>query len=95
MRAVLCRELGGPEVLEVGEIEAPKPGPGEVLLAIHASGINFADTLMLSGKYRTRSTNGWRILSRVSLLDLFTMVRHTRQRNLILYRRATACPWQS
>ena len=54
MRAVLCRELGGHEVLEVGEIEAPEPGPGEVRLAIHAAGINFADTLMMTGKYQEK-----------------------------------------
>jgi NADPH2:quinone reductase len=54
MKAVLCRELGGPEVLSVGEIDAPEPGPGEVRIAIHAAGVNFADTLMLRGKYQEK-----------------------------------------
>ena len=32
MRAALFRRYGGPEVMEVGEVPAPEPGPGEVLV---------------------------------------------------------------
>ena len=54
MRAVLCREWGGPETLTIGEIEPPVPGPGEVLLAVEAAGVNFADTLIIQGKYQEK-----------------------------------------
>ena len=54
MRAVLCRDWGEPESLSLGEIEVPAPGPGEVRIAVAAAGINFADTLMIAGKYQER-----------------------------------------
>ena len=54
MRAVLCERWGEPEVLSLGEIEAPEPGAGEVRLAVHAAGVNFADILMVAGKYQEK-----------------------------------------
>jgi NADPH2:quinone reductase len=44
--------LGGP--LEPAELRDPAPGPGEVLLAVRACGVNFADTLMAEGRYQER-----------------------------------------
>lgn len=49
MRAVLVREPGGPEVLEVVDVEPPRPGPAEVLVEVAASGINFMDVYMRAG----------------------------------------------
>ena len=54
MRAVLCREWGGPEVLAPGEAERPVAGAGEVLVAVEAAGVNFADILMTAGKYQEK-----------------------------------------
>jgi len=54
MRAVLCKEWGGPEDLAIGEIESRDPGPGEIRVAIKAAGVNFADTLMIAGKYQEK-----------------------------------------
>ena len=54
MRAMLCHEWGGPEALTLGEIESPRPGPGEVAVAVEAAGVNFADTLMIAGKYQEK-----------------------------------------
>ena len=54
MRALLCTEWGPPDRLEIGECEAPHPGPGQVRIAVHACGINFADTLIIAGKYQVR-----------------------------------------
>ena len=54
MRAVLCERWGEPEVLRLGEIEAPEPGAGEVRLAVHAAGVNFADTLRIDGSYQCK-----------------------------------------
>ncbi len=51
MRAVLCREPGGPEVLEVRDVPDPTPGPGEVVIAIAASAINRADLQQRLGVY--------------------------------------------
>ncbi len=52
MKAVRCHEWGGPEVLAVEDVEAPRPGPGEVLIGVEASAVNFTDTLIVAGKYQ-------------------------------------------
>jgi NADPH:quinone reductase len=54
MKALLCRSLGGPETLEVAEIEAPVPGPGEIAIDVEGCGVNFADTLIIQGKYQVK-----------------------------------------
>ncbi len=51
MRAVVTDGAGGPEVLSVGEVEQPEPGPGEVLLEVRATAVNRADTLQRRGMY--------------------------------------------
>ncbi|WP_329004335.1 NADP-dependent oxidoreductase [Kribbella sp. NBC_00709] len=43
MRLVLQKEFGGPEVLRVVEVERPVPGPTEVLVEVHAAGVNPVD----------------------------------------------------
>ncbi len=54
MRAVLCREWGPPESLVVAETPSPTPGPGEVRIAVAACGVNFADTLIITGQYQEK-----------------------------------------
>ncbi|MBV9453919.1 MAG: NADPH:quinone oxidoreductase family protein [Rubrobacter sp.] len=52
MKAVLCKEWGEPSTLVVEEIEAEPLSAGEVLIEVHASGMNFADTLLIAGQYQ-------------------------------------------
>jgi len=54
VKALLCTAWGGPDALEIGERPAPSPGPGEIVVAVRACGLNFADTLMIQGKYQER-----------------------------------------
>jgi NADPH2:quinone reductase len=54
MRAVLCKELGGPEKLVIEDVPPPPIRPATVRIAIHAAGVNFADTLLISGQYQDR-----------------------------------------
>jgi NADPH:quinone reductase len=54
MRAVLCKEWGGPEKLVVEEVPSPAIRPGAVRVTIHAAGINFADLLLVSGQYQEK-----------------------------------------
>jgi NADPH:quinone reductase len=52
MRAVRIHGFGGPDVLRIDEVPSPEAGPGEVLLRVHAAGVNFADTEHRRGQYR-------------------------------------------
>lgn len=54
MRAVLCKEWGGPEKLVVEDVPSPPMRPGAVRVAVHAAGINFADLLLVSGQYQEK-----------------------------------------
>jgi NADPH2:quinone reductase len=54
MRAIVCRELGSADALAVEDVEDPRPGPGEALVEVHAAGLNFPDTLVISGGYQHR-----------------------------------------
>jgi NADPH:quinone reductase len=51
MKAVLVHEFGGPEVLKLEEVPTPKPAAGQVLVRIHAAGVNPYDTYMRAGTY--------------------------------------------
>jgi putative PIG3 family NAD(P)H quinone oxidoreductase len=51
MRAVVMTHAGGPEALVIREVPRPEPGPGEVLVRIHASAMNRADVLQREGRY--------------------------------------------
>jgi NADPH:quinone reductase-like Zn-dependent oxidoreductase len=52
MKAWLVRRFGGPEAMEyVADLPRPVPGPGQVLVEVRASGINFAETRMRAGTY--------------------------------------------
>ena len=52
MKAVLCKEFGPPETLIVEDIPSPEPGPGQVVLDVHAAAVNFPDTLIIENKYQ-------------------------------------------
>jgi NADPH:quinone reductase len=51
MRAIEIREPGGPEVLQGCDRPRPVPGPGELLIRVHAAGVNRPDVLQRKGGY--------------------------------------------
>lgn len=55
MRAIQMQEFGGPEVLELVEVETPVPAEGEVLVEVSAAGLNFADTHTRENVYVKRA----------------------------------------
>lgn len=52
MRAIRVEMYGSPDVLQVGDLEPPHPGPGQVLVDVAASGVNYVDTYQRSGTYQ-------------------------------------------
>jgi putative PIG3 family NAD(P)H quinone oxidoreductase len=51
MKAVVITKFGGPDVLAIQEAPRPQPGPGQVLVRVHATALNRADLLQRQGKY--------------------------------------------
>jgi NADPH2:quinone reductase len=50
--AIVARQAGGPEVLEYADVDQPVPGPGQLLVKVSATGVNFIDTYKRSGTYK-------------------------------------------
>jgi NADPH:quinone reductase len=51
MKAIRVHQFGGPEVLRLEEVPTPQPGPGEVLVRMHAIGVNPVETYIRAGTY--------------------------------------------
>jgi NADPH2:quinone reductase len=54
MRALMCRAWGEVDGLRLEEVAAPTPGPDDVLIAVKATAVNYADALMTAGRYQTK-----------------------------------------
>jgi NADPH2:quinone reductase len=54
MKAVLCKQYGPPESLVVEDVPAPRAGPGQIVVAVAAAGVNFPDVLIIQGKYQLK-----------------------------------------
>jgi NADPH2:quinone reductase len=54
MRALICRQWGDIDGLELGEMPVPQPAADEVLIRVKATAVNYADAIMVAGKYQTR-----------------------------------------
>src|SRR5689334_13852650 len=52
MKAIQVKRIGSPEALEVVEIPTPAPGPGQALVKVEASGINYIDVYFRTGLYK-------------------------------------------
>jgi NADPH:quinone reductase len=54
VRAVVVEQTGGPEALEVTEVDVPEPGPGQVRVEVAGAGVNFIDVYKRTGVYPTK-----------------------------------------
>jgi NADPH2:quinone reductase len=54
MQAILCRAYGQPKDLVLAEAPDPQPGPGQVVIDVHAAGVNFPDVLLIQGLYQVK-----------------------------------------
>jgi NADPH2:quinone reductase len=51
MKAIVVTRFGGPEALQVQDVQGPQPKDNQILVNVKACGVNFADTMMVSGTY--------------------------------------------
>lgn len=56
MKAIRVHQFAGPEVMRLEDVPDPKPGPGQVVVRIHAAGVNPADTYIRAGTYARKPT---------------------------------------
>jgi NADPH2:quinone reductase len=57
MKAIVVESFGPAEIRpKLHSIKSPIPGVGEVLVDVHAAGLNFADLLVIEGKYQSLPT---------------------------------------
>src|SRR5215469_10312877 len=54
MRALICRDWGDIDRLELGEMPVPEPAADEVLIKVQATAVNYADAIMVAGRYQTK-----------------------------------------
>src|SRR5258706_7708307 len=54
MRAVLCRQWGSPDNLTLEDVPSRPLAPDQVRIRVRAAGLNFADSLMIAGKYQVK-----------------------------------------
>jgi NADPH:quinone reductase len=91
MRAVRCHQWGIPDVLRLDEFESPGLRPEQVRIRVHAAGINFADTLMVAGKYQVKPpfpfTPGLEVAGEVIEVGAAVPNVRPRQRVLAVLRR--------
>ena len=52
MKAIQIHETGGPEVLKLVELPIPQPGPGQVLIRVETTGVNFIEIYFRKGVYK-------------------------------------------
>lgn len=51
MKAIVVREFGGPDVMTLEDVADPVPGPGQILIKVHAVGVNPVETYIRAGSY--------------------------------------------
>ena len=55
MKALICSQYGPADLLSIGDLPDPIPGPDEVVIDVQVASLNFPDTLIIQGKYQFRS----------------------------------------
>jgi NADPH2:quinone reductase len=86
LKALLSRQVGGPETLTFEDVEDPAPGPGQVLIAMRACGLNFPDALLIRDLYQLRPPRPFSPGGEVAgiVLDVGRDVTHVRAGDRVL-----------
>jgi len=88
VRAAQVRRTGGPEVVEVVDVEEPRPGPGQVLVEVDAAGVNFIDTYHRSGVYPRETPFGLGLEGAGRVLGLGDGVEDLAEGQLVAWKQA-------
>ena len=51
MKAITLRDFGGPEMMQYSDVATPTPGPGQLLIRVHATSVNRPDVIQRQGNY--------------------------------------------
>jgi NADPH2:quinone reductase len=54
MKAILSTTAGGPETLVLQETTDPSAGPGQIVVRVKSSGVNYPDTLIIEDRYQVK-----------------------------------------
>ena len=54
MQAIVCRAYGPPKDLVLTDLPDPVAGPGQIVIDVHAAGVNFPDVLLVQGLYQVK-----------------------------------------
>ena len=54
MKAIVCKEFGPPSSLVYEDVEVPELKKSQILVNVHAAGVNFPDTLIIQDKYQVK-----------------------------------------
>jgi len=86
LKALLSRQAGGPETLTLEDVADPVPGPGQVLIAMRACGLNFPDALLIRDLYQLRPPRPFSPGGEVAgiVLDVGRDVTHVRAGDRVL-----------
>jgi NADPH2:quinone reductase len=86
MKALLSLQVGGPETLTLADVADPAPGPGQVLIAMRACGLNFPDALLIRDLYQLRPPRPFAPGGEVAgiVLDVGRDVTHVRAGDRVL-----------
>ena len=86
MKALLSRQVGGPETLTLEDVADPAPGTGQVLIAMRACGLNFPDALLIRDLYQLRPPRPFAPGGEVAgvVLDVGRDVSHVRAGDRVL-----------
>ena len=84
-KSIIIKKNGGPEVLELQEVNVGSPGPNEIKVTNHAIGLNYIDTYHRSGLYPLQLPSGIGLEAAGKVVEVGSEVSHFHKGDNIAY----------